>query len=104
MRSTRLPCPRPRRGACLEVGAGINHAPAAAIRMRRVAPMRAKLMQATRSALKAQDKQRLSALRLISAAIQERDIASHAPIPDADIPALLQKMIKQRREALAIYQ
>ena len=66
--------------------------------------MRDRLMAETKAALKAQDKQRLSALRLISAALQERDIAAKAAIPDRDIPALLQKMIKQRRESLAIYE
>jgi uncharacterized protein YqeY len=66
--------------------------------------MRDRLMAETRAALKAQDKQRLSALRLISAALQERDIAAKTPIPDQDIPTLLQKMIKQRRESLAIYE
>jgi uncharacterized protein YqeY len=67
-------------------------------------PMRERLMSETRAALKAQNKPRLSALRLISAALQDRDIAAKAPIPDQDIPALLQKMIKQRRESLAIYE
>jgi len=66
--------------------------------------MRDRLMAETKVALKAQNKQRLSALRLISAALQERDIAARAAIPDQDIPALLQKMIKQRRESLAIYE
>jgi uncharacterized protein YqeY len=66
--------------------------------------MRERLMAETRAALKAQDKPRLSALRLISAELQGRDIAAKAAIPDQDIPALLQKMIKQRREALAIYE
>ena len=66
--------------------------------------MRDRLMAETKTALKAQDKRRLSALRLISAELQTRDIASKAPIPDSEIPALLQKMIKQRREALAIYE
>jgi uncharacterized protein len=66
--------------------------------------MRDRLMAETRAALKAHNKQRLSALRLISAALQERDIAAKATIPDQDIPALLQKMIKQRRESLAIYE
>ena len=47
---------------------------------------------------------RLSALRLISAALQDRDIAAKAAIPDQEIPALLQRMIKQRRESLAIYE
>jgi uncharacterized protein len=66
--------------------------------------MRDRLMAETKAALKAGAKQRLSALRLISAALQERDIAAKAPIPEQDIPALLQRMIKQRRESLAIYE
>lgn len=66
--------------------------------------MRERLMAEMKAALKAQDKPRLSALRLISAALQNADIAAKAPIPEAEIPHLLQRMIKQRREALAIYQ
>ena len=66
--------------------------------------MRDRLMAETKAALKAGHKQRLSALRLISAALQERDIAVKGTVPDQDIPALLQKMIKQRRESLAIYE
>lgn len=66
--------------------------------------MRDRLAVETKAALKSQAKQRLSALRLISAALQQADIAAKAPIPDQDIPALLQKMIKQRRESLAIYE
>jgi uncharacterized protein YqeY len=66
--------------------------------------MRDRLMSETKAALKAQDKARLSALRLISAALQQADIAAKAAIPDQDIPALLQKMIKQRRESHAIYE
>jgi hypothetical protein len=66
--------------------------------------MRDRLMAETRAAMKARDRQRLSALRLISAALQERDIAAKATVPDHEIPALLQKMIKQRRESLAIYE
>jgi len=66
--------------------------------------MRDRLMAETKAALKAQDKARLSALRLISAALQQADIASRSTLPDQDIPAVLQKMIKQRRESLAIYE
>jgi len=66
--------------------------------------MRDRLMAETRAALKAHNKPRLSALRLISAALQDRDIAAKAKISDQEIPALLQKMIKQRRESLAIYE
>src|ERR1700741_963065 len=66
--------------------------------------MRDRLAAETKAALKSQAKQRLSALRLISAALQQADIAAKAAIPDQDIPALLQKMIKQRRESHAIYE
>jgi hypothetical protein len=66
--------------------------------------MRERLAAETKAALKAQNKPRLSALRLISAELQARDIAAKANIPDQDIPAVLQKMIKQRRESLAIYE
>jgi uncharacterized protein len=66
--------------------------------------MRDRLMSETKAALKAQNKARLSALRLISAALQQADIAAKAQIAEQDIPALLQKMIKQRRESHAIYE
>jgi uncharacterized protein YqeY len=67
-------------------------------------PMRERLMAETKAALKAQNKARLSALRLISASLQQADIAAKAPIADQDIPTLLQRMIKQRRESLVIYE
>jgi uncharacterized protein YqeY len=66
--------------------------------------MRARLAAETKAALKAQNKARLSALRLISAELQSRDIAAKTTIPDQDIPAVLQRMIKQRRESFAIYE
>ena len=66
--------------------------------------MRDRLMAETKAALKAQNKPRLSALRLISAALQQADIAAKASIADGDIPAVLQRMIKQRRESQAIYE
>ena len=66
--------------------------------------MRARLMAETKAALKAGNKPRLSALRLISAGLQQADIASKATVPDSELPTLLQKMIKQRRESLAIYE
>ena len=66
--------------------------------------MRDRLRAETNAALKAQDKPRLSALRLISAALQQSDIVAKAAIPDAEIPAVLQKMIKQRRESLATFE
>jgi uncharacterized protein YqeY len=66
--------------------------------------MRDRLAAETKAALKMQDKQRLSALRLITAELQKEDIKGKGALPDQDIPALLQRMIKQRRESLGLYE
>jgi uncharacterized protein len=67
--------------------------------------MRDRLRQETNAALKAQDKIRLGALRLISAALQEREIATRTDkLSEQEVAAVLQKMLKQRRDSLAIYQ
>jgi uncharacterized protein len=67
--------------------------------------MRDRLSQETKAALKAQDRVRLGALRLISAALQEREIATRTDqLSDQDVAAVLQKMLKQRRDSLAIYE
>lgn len=67
--------------------------------------MRDRLRQETNAALKAQDRIRLGALRLISAALQEREIATRTDkLPDQEVAAVLQKMLKQGRDSLAIYQ
>jgi uncharacterized protein YqeY len=76
--------------------------------------MRDRLSQAIKVAMKTGNKRRLGTLRLVMAAIKDRDIAAQMEgggqteardqITDAEILALLQKMIKQRRESIATYQ
>ena len=60
------------------------------------------------TAMKAGDKDRLAALRLILAKIKDRDIelrtASQQPDDDAMVVEVMQKMIKQRRESIALYE
>lgn len=64
--------------------------------------MRETIGQALKIALKAQDKRRTSTLRLINAAIQDRDISNRGvgkdPVSDDDILQILAKMVKQREE------
>jgi uncharacterized protein YqeY len=61
-----------------------------------------------KDAMKSGDKRRVSTLRLINAAIKDRDIEARgqgkAALTDDDVLALMQKMIKQRQESLDIYQ
>jgi uncharacterized protein len=70
--------------------------------------MRERFTESLKDAMRAGDKRRVSTLRLITAALKDRDIeargAGREPISDEDILGLLQKMIKQRQESLTIYQ
>ena len=69
--------------------------------------MRETIAAALKAATKAQDKRRVSTLRLMSAAIKDRDIAARTAgktqATDAELLELLAKMIKQREESEKIY-
>jgi uncharacterized protein len=69
--------------------------------------MRETITAALKLATKAQDKRRVSTLRLVSAAIKDRDIAARTAgkgeATDAELLELFAKMIKQREESEKIY-
>jgi uncharacterized protein len=60
------------------------------------------------SAMKAGEKERLAAVRLILAKLKDRDIelrtAATQPDDDALVVEVLQKMVKQRRESISLYE
>ncbi len=70
--------------------------------------LRENISASLKEAMKAGDKRRVSTLRLVNAAIKDRDIeargAGRGPLSDEELHGLLQKMIKQRQESLAIYE
>ncbi|HRK41900.1 MAG TPA: GatB/YqeY domain-containing protein [Gemmobacter sp.] len=69
--------------------------------------MRDQLQTALKEAMKAKAADRLSALRLINAAIKDREIALRAEggeVDDAAILAILGKMVKQRQESARAYE
>ncbi|RMG01049.1 MAG: GatB/YqeY domain-containing protein [Nitrospirae bacterium] len=53
-----------------------------------------------KTALKEKDKPRLSALRLIKAAIKNKEIEKGSPLSDEDLIALLSSLAKQRKESI----
>ena len=57
----------------------------------------------TKTALRAGDKRRLGTLRLILAAIKQREVDERVRLDDAGVLQVLDKMVKQRKESLAIY-
>jgi uncharacterized protein len=65
------------------------------------------LMSDVKEAMKAGDKARLGAIRLVQAALKDKDIEARGlgkgQLTDEDILALMQKMVKQRLESIAIY-
>lgn len=69
--------------------------------------MREKIDAAMKDAMKARDTTRTATLRMVSAAIKDREIALRGEgkpaITEDDILAVLQKMVKQREESAAIY-
>lgn len=70
--------------------------------------LRVTLNDALKTAMKAKNQRATSTLRLILAALKDRDIAARGagssdPISDAAILEMLQKMIKQRQESIEMY-
>ena len=57
-----------------------------------------------KSALKAGDKERLGTIRLALASIKQREVDERITLDDAQVLAVLDKMIKQRREAIIQFQ
>lgn len=71
--------------------------------------LRDEINNAMKSALKAKDHKRLGALRLVLAAIKDKDIAnrtedSREGISDAEILGLLAKLIKSREDSIVMYE
>lgn len=69
--------------------------------------MREQIAEAMKTALKSQEKLRLSTLRLIQAAIKDRDIANRGagkdPVNATEITEILARMIRQRQESAKVY-
>ena len=71
--------------------------------------LREEINQALNIATKSQEKRRMQTLRLINAAVKDRDIAVRSTgkddvVGDNEIRTILQKMIKQREESAKIYE
>ena len=54
--------------------------------------------------MRAREPARLSAVRLILAAIKQKEVDERVELTDADVVAVLEKMVKQRRESIAQFE
>ncbi|QFR32825.1 GatB/YqeY domain-containing protein [Ancylobacter sp. TS-1] len=70
--------------------------------------LRDQINNSLKDAMRAQDKRRLATLRLVNAAIKDRDIEARGhgkdPLSDDELLGLLAKMIKQREESAKVYE
>ena len=73
--------------------------------------MRDKIFQAMKDAMKAGQKDRLGTIRLMLSALKDRELgigtggaAPTGALSEADVVAVLQKMVKQRRDSIATYE
>jgi uncharacterized protein YqeY len=68
--------------------------------------MRAQFTEMLKTAMKAGDRRRVDTVRMITAALKDRDIEARGQgkeVSNDDILALLQKMVKSRQESMEIY-
>jgi hypothetical protein len=57
-----------------------------------------------KQAMRAKDSARLSTLRFLQAAIKQREVDDQQELNDAQVTAILEKQVKQRRESIAAYE
>ena len=57
-----------------------------------------------KTAMRAKDAARLSAIRLLLSGIKQREVDERKELTDADVVTVVEKMIKQRRESIAQYE
>jgi hypothetical protein len=66
--------------------------------------IKARIQEDIKTAMRAGEKERLATLRLISAAIKQREVDERIQLDDAQTLAVIEKMVKQRRESIAQFE
>ncbi len=66
--------------------------------------LKQRIQDDVKAAMKAKDKDRLVTLRLITAAIKQREVDERIEMDDTQVLAVLEKMIKQRRDSISQYE
>jgi len=66
--------------------------------------LKARITEDMKTAMRAKDAARLSAIRLLLAAIKQREVDERRELSDADVLAVIEKMVKQRRDSIAQFE
>jgi hypothetical protein len=66
--------------------------------------LKERIQEDMKAAMRARDAARLSAIRLLLAAMTQKEVDERQPLADADVLGIIEKMMKQRRESIAQYE
>jgi uncharacterized protein YqeY len=66
--------------------------------------LKAKIQEDMKTAMRSQEKERLATIRLIMAALKQREVDERIELSDEQILAILNKMIKQRRDSISQFE
>ena len=66
--------------------------------------LKERITEDMKAAMRAGEKERLSTIRMVQAAIKQREVDERIVLDDAQVIAVLEKMVKQRRESVAAFE
>ena len=66
--------------------------------------LKAQISEDMKTAMRAKDSARLGTIRLLQAAIKQREVDERIELDDSNVIAVIEKMLKQRRDSIAAYE
>ena len=66
--------------------------------------LKERITEEMKTAMRAADKERLATIRMVQAAIKQREVDERIQLDDAQVLSAIEKMIKQRRESIVQYE
>jgi uncharacterized protein len=66
--------------------------------------LKAQISEDMKNAMRAKDSERLGTIRLLQAAIKQREVDERIELTDADVIGVIEKMLKQRRDSITAYE
>lgn len=66
--------------------------------------LKAQISEDMKTAMRAKDSTRLGTIRLLQSAIKQREVDERIELADGDVIAVIEKMLKQRRDSIAAYE
>jgi len=66
--------------------------------------LKAQISEDMKNAMRAKDSVRLGTIRLLQAAIKQREVDERIELDDSNVIAVIEKMLKQRRDSIAAYE